>query len=83
MVPNIKEMVTYEPVLNTVTRQEAPTIIDVRSVANKQYFTMFSLPQGYYQISMQPDSMEMTVVINSNCRYRYFRVPFELIGSPL
>jgi transposase InsO family protein/dUTPase len=72
--------------LNNVTVKDTyplPRIDDtIDALAGVQYMSTFDLASGYYQISMDKDSMPMTAFTTHHGLYEYMRMPFGLTNAP-
>lgn len=72
--------------LNQITkkfRHPLPLIDDVidRLGGFKHYITL-DLASGYYQVSMHPDSIELTAFITPDGHYEFLQMPFGLANAP-
>ncbi|XP_046144395.1 uncharacterized protein K02A2.6-like [Osmia bicornis bicornis] len=74
-------------VLNKVTVRDnlpLPLIEDQLNVlSGKKYFTTLDLKDGFFHISMHPDSIKYTSFVTPLGQYEYLKMPFGLKGAPL
>lgn len=72
--------------LNTNTIDEHTPIPNVEDllhrVANKRIYTLLDLAWGYWQVPMDPHSIEKTAFVTSDAQYEFTVMPFGLKNAP-
>ena len=72
--------------LNAVTKSDSfplPNLIDMLfSLHGRRYFTSIDLVKGYYQVSMEEDSVEKTAFSTPLSHWEFTRMPFGLKNAP-
>ena len=72
--------------LNKVTKADRfpiPNMNDlIFGLHGMQYFTTLDLKKGYYQVPLEPESMEYTAFSTATNHYEFCRLPFGLKNAP-
>ena len=72
--------------LNKITKRDKyplPIIDDqIDRLGGKSYFISLDLTSGFYQIPMDPESIEKTAFITPDGQYEFLRMPFGLANAP-
>jgi len=72
--------------LNKVTKTEKwpiPNILDILDrFKGSSWFSVIDLKSGYWQIKMDPDSIEKTAFSTPDGHYEFLRLPFGLKNAP-
>lgn len=85
--PNGSLRICLDPIpLNKCIRREhflIPTVEEIISrLSNKSFFTVLDLKQGFWQLSLDKKSSELTTFMTPFGRYRWNRVPFGISSAP-
>ncbi|KAL7634312.1 UNVERIFIED_CONTAM: hypothetical protein RMT77_014689 [Armadillidium vulgare] len=72
--------------LNNATKGDSfplPNLIDmIYNMYGNKFFTTIDLIKGYYQINMDPDSVEKTAFSTPFGQYEYLKMPFGVKNGP-
>ena len=72
--------------LNNATKGDSfplPNLIDmIYNMHGNKFFTTIDLIKGYYQINMDPDSIEKTAFSTPFGQYEYLKMPFGVKNGP-
>jgi hypothetical protein len=77
--------VDYRPLNKITVKDKYPIPLieeQISRLAGFQWFVSLDLLSGYYQIPMNPESVEMTAFVTQDGHYEFVRMPFGLTNGP-
>ena len=82
---HVRMCVDSRPLNHSMVKQRYPLSLvndQLDKLADKCYFTMLNLAQGYHKVPIHPDSEYKTAFITPDGCYEFLRVPFGLANAP-